>query len=89
MPSEGLLEVLREVALTEGLMEGNLLRPLACGEKLEVIEWDQKGPTEEIRVKVGRVRCCMAVCEVRVKGAADIGWATRASADGTQFMKLQ
>ena len=88
MPSEGLLEVIREVALTDGLAEGSLLRALPCGEKLEVIEWDQKGAAEEIRVKVGHVRCCMAACEVRVKGAADIGWATRASADGAQFMKL-
>lgn len=46
-------------------------------EALQVLEWDQKSANEEIRVKV------------KVKGSTDMGWATRASADGTQFLKIQ
>ncbi len=33
--SDGTLEVIREVALTDALNEGNALRPLSHGEKLE------------------------------------------------------
>lgn len=43
----------------------------------KVLEWDKKNASEDVRVKV------------KVKGSADMGWATRAAADGTQFMKIQ
>eukprot|EP00438_Fugacium_kawagutii_P022652 Skav224876 [mRNA] locus=scaffold1112:128568:131243:+ [translate_table: standard] len=75
--SDGTLEVTREGPLTDALDEGNSLRQLSYGEKLEVLEWDKKNASEDVRVKV------------KVKGSADIGWATRAAADGTQFMKIQ
>ena len=44
---------------------------------LEVLEWDKKNPAEDVRVKV------------KVKGSTDMGWVTRASADGMQYLKIQ
>lgn len=75
--SDGNMEVLREVPLTEALEESNALRQLPVGQKLEVLEWDKKTPNEDVRLKV------------KVKGSSDIGWTTRATADGTQFLKIQ
>lgn len=77
MASDGNLEVVREVPLTDALHEGNVLRQLSHGEKLEVLEWDKKNPAEDVRVKV------------KVKGSTDMGWVTRASADGMQYLKIQ
>ena len=75
--SEGNMEVIREVPLTEELEAGlSSVRQLSIGEKLEVLEWEKKSVNEDVRMKV------------KVKGSPEIGWVTRATADGIQFLKI-
>ena len=76
IPSEGLLDVLRETPLTSELEDSTAVRDLAPNEKVEILEWYQKNANGDVRVKA------------RVKGTSDIGWVTMLTAEGIEVLRI-
>jgi len=77
-PTDAIFEVIRpELPLTADCdPEGEVVRPLKAGERLEVLEWDKQATNGNIRVRA------------KVRGSTSKGWATRAGPDGMPTLRM-